>query len=76
MKNNKYDKIIKTAAKNMDSKSAKELENNKKIQDALQNLTDEQIKTVEDLLSNPKETEKLLKSPQAQMLLKKLMEDN
>ena len=75
MKNNKYDKIIKTAAKNMDSKSAKELENNKKIQE-LNPLLNSLLETVEDLLSNPKETEKLLKSPQAQMLLKKLMEDN
>lgn len=76
MKNNKYDKIIKTATKGMDSKSIQEIQNNKRIQDALQGLTDEQIKNIENLLSNPKETEKLLNSPQAQTLMKKLMEEN
>lgn len=75
MNNNKYDKIIKSATKGMDSKSIKDLENNKKVQEALQSLTDEQIKAVENILSNPKETEKILSSPQAQMLMKKLMED-
>lgn len=76
MKNNKYDKIIKTATKGMDNKSAKELENNKQIQNALQGLTDEQIKNIENILSNPQETKKLLDSPQAKTLMKKLMEDN
>lgn len=48
--------------------------NNDKVKDAINGLNNEQKNKLNKLLSDEKELEKILNTPQAQMLLKKLME--
>ncbi len=73
-KNNSFDDLLKRAGKSMGT-SPDELQNaakNGNLGDIFKKMDKKTLSQVEKILKNKDETEKILSSPQAQELLKKL----
>lgn len=78
MNNNDINKMMKTAQQKtgIDMNKMKQAAQNGKLDDFInQNLSSEATKKLKNVLSNKEAAEKLLSTPQAKELMKKLMEN-
>lgn len=73
--NNKFDNLLKAASKKLgtDPETLKKAAQSGDINSALKNLNSEDAKKIQNILSNKDMASKLLSSPQAQQILKKLL---
>lgn len=75
MKKQNYDNMINNISKmlNLDKSKLENMNNNNNIPDIIKNMNDNDAQKIQNILSNPKETQKILKSQQAKEIIKKLM---